>query len=261
MHGVQQSVRRREPSLSVPGRAARIQAETSTMTAQNGTHASAAVSASIKSGANQFHGNLFEFLRNGNMNARNSFAPRRDTLKRNQFGGTIGGPILKNKVFFFAGYQGTRTRSDPDDKTAFVPSSQMLAGDFSGCSDFKDDIKDPNGGIFPGKQMPLSRFSQQALNVVKFLPTSSDPCGKVSFGPITNSSDSQVLGRVDYTINSKQTLFGRYLATRFAQLAPYALSHNVLDTIIGGLDDLAQSAALGHTYMASPTPSTSSGSR
>ena len=62
-----------------------------------------------------FHGNLFEFVRNYKFNARNFFAAKRDSLKRNQFGGTLGGPIVQNKLFFFGGYQGTKTRSDPGD--------------------------------------------------------------------------------------------------------------------------------------------------
>jgi len=65
-----------------------------------------------KSGTNDLHGDAFEFVRNGIFNARNFFAPKRDTLKRNQFGGTVGGPIVKNKLFFFGGYQGTIQRSD-----------------------------------------------------------------------------------------------------------------------------------------------------
>src|SRR5207302_5865646 len=84
--------------------------ETSSLTAQNGMHGAAAVSAVVKSGTNDYHGDAFEFFRNGKMNARNFFAPRRDTLKRNQYGGTLGGPILKNKLFFFTGYQGTKSR-------------------------------------------------------------------------------------------------------------------------------------------------------
>ena len=82
-----------------------------------------------KSGTNEFHGNLFEFVRNGMFNARNAFATKRDTIKRNQFGGTIGGPIMKNKLFFFGGYQGTTIRQDPADSLAFVPTAAMLAGD------------------------------------------------------------------------------------------------------------------------------------
>jgi hypothetical protein len=83
------------------------------------------VSLVTKSGTNAFHGVAFEFVRNGMFNARNAFAIRRDTIKRNQFGGTIGGPIKKNKLFFFGGYQGTLTRQDPADETSFVPTNSV----------------------------------------------------------------------------------------------------------------------------------------
>jgi hypothetical protein len=227
--------------------------ETSTLTAQNGTHSAAAVSAVVKSGTNQYHGDVFEFLRNAEMNARNFKSLRRDTLKRNQYGGTFGGPVIQNKLFFFTGYQGTKTRSDPADLTGFVPTAQMLAGDFSGCSTFPATIKDPNGGIFPGKQIPTNRFSPQALAIVKRLPTTTDPCGRTPYGPVTKINEYQVLGRMDYQINSKQQLFGRYMATTFLQPASYGFSKNLLDTTQGGLDNLAQTFTIGHTYLISPT--------
>ena len=116
--------------------------ETNAMTANNGGHAAGAVNASVKSGTNQFHGNLFEFVRNGKMNARNFFASSRDSLKRNQFGGTIGGPIKQNKIFFFGGYQGTYTRQDPAGTPAFVPTTAMMAGDFSQCATVPN-LRDP----------------------------------------------------------------------------------------------------------------------
>src|SRR5260370_7592718 len=74
-----------------------------------------------KGGTNQIHGDLFEFLRNGDFNARNASALARDTLKRNQFGGVIGGPVRKNKLFFFPGYQGTWSKSDPPQGLHFSP--------------------------------------------------------------------------------------------------------------------------------------------
>jgi len=227
--------------------------ETSTMTAQSGTHAAAAVSAVVKSGTNEYHGDLFEFLRNGDMNARNFKSLRRDTLKRNQYGGTLGAPIMKNKLFYFVGYQGTRTRSDPADRTGFVPTAQMLAGDFSGCPSYPATLKDPLGGTFPGKQIPITRFSQQALNIVKLLPKSNDPCGATPFGPVIQSNEYQVVGRMDYQLSSKQQIFGRYMATTFLQPPSFDLSHNLLDSSSGGLDDLAQTFAIGHTYLISPT--------
>jgi hypothetical protein len=178
---------------------------------------------------------------------------RRDTLKRNQYGGTFGGPVIRNKLFFFTGYQGTKTRSDPADLTGFVPTPQMLTGDFNGCSTFPATIKDPNGGIFPGKLIPTGRFSQQALAIVKLLPTTTDPCGKTPYGPVTKINEYQVLGRIDYQLSSRQQIFGRYMATTFLQPASYGFSKNLLDTAQGGLDNLAQTFTLGHTFLISPT--------
>src|SRR5207247_651063 len=80
---------------------------------------------------NQIHGDVFEFLRNGSLNARNFFAPTQDTLKRNQFGGSIGGPIKKDKLFYFGTYQGTRVRSAAQGMIAQVPTAAERAGDFS----------------------------------------------------------------------------------------------------------------------------------
>ena len=84
-----------------------------------------------KSGSNSYHGDLFEFLRNGDVNARNFFAANHDSLKRNQFGGTLGGKIVRDKLFFFGGYQGTRTRQDPPQTTSYIPTAATLQGDFS----------------------------------------------------------------------------------------------------------------------------------
>jgi len=228
--------------------------ETNSLTADKGTHAAGAVSAVVKSGTNNYHGDLFEFLRNSVLNARNSFAARRDTLKRNQYGGTFGGPIKQNKLFFFVGYQGTRTRSDPADRTGFVPTDAMLNGDFSGCRTFPANIVDPTTGTpFINKQIDKTRFSAPALAIVKLLPKAVGPCGEVHYGPVQKIDQYQVLGRVDYQINTKQALFFRYMATTYLLPSAYGFSKNLLDSATGGLDDLAQTAALGHTYLLSPT--------
>jgi hypothetical protein len=224
--------------------------ETSSQTAQNGLHSAGAVSAVVKSGTNAFHGDLFEFFRNGDMNARNANAPRRDTLKRNQYGATLGGPIIASKLFFFGGYQGTRTRSDPANQTGFVPTARMLAGDFSGCGFAQ--LHDPaTGANYANNQIPVGQYSQQALNVVKLLPAAQGPCGQVSYGPVQKINEYQVLGRTDYQINNQNSLFVRYMATAYLLPPPFQFSKNVLDSSVGGLDDLAQSATIGHTYLLS----------
>src|SRR2546427_9173155 len=117
--------------LPFPDAVLEFKVESSALPAQYGVHASANVNVVTKSGTNNFHGDAFEFLRNGIFNARDFFAPNRDTLKRNQFGGTLGGAIVKNKLFFFGGYQGTIQRSEPSQTIMYVPTPAMLAGDFS----------------------------------------------------------------------------------------------------------------------------------
>src|SRR4051812_28007380 len=88
----------------------------------------AGVGAVTKSGTNEFHGDAFEFVRNDLFNAHEYFAVGKSSLKRNQFGGVIGGPVLKDRLFFFAGYQHTTLRSDPRNVQAFIPTQAMLAG-------------------------------------------------------------------------------------------------------------------------------------
>src|SRR5262249_13063132 len=117
--------------LPFPDALQEFKVETSALSAQYGYHANASVNAVTKSGANDFHVDAFEFLRNGRLNARDFFAHKRDTLRRNQLGGVIGGPIQKNKLFFFGGYQGTFQKSDPGQSIAYIPTPAMLTGDFT----------------------------------------------------------------------------------------------------------------------------------
>src|SRR5438876_3887552 len=93
--------------LPFPDALQEFKVETSAVPAQYGQHSAGAVNAVTKSGTNELHGDLFEFVRNKVFNARNAFALQRDSLKRNQYGGVLGGPIVKNKLFFFGGYQAT----------------------------------------------------------------------------------------------------------------------------------------------------------
>ena len=105
--------------------------QTNGLSAQFGIHSGSVVNVVTKSGTNQFHGDLFEFVRNGDFNARNFFAAKQDTLRRNQFGGTLGAPIKKDKIFGFFGYQDTLIRTAPPQSISFVPTQAVLNGDFS----------------------------------------------------------------------------------------------------------------------------------
>src|SRR5579884_3670936 len=122
--------------LPFPDAIQEFKVETSALPAEYGQHSAGAVNVVSKSGSNEIHGDAFEFVRNGYFNASDFFARDsagnhiNDNLKRNQFGGTLGGPIRKNKLFFFLGYQATLIRSAPAATPAVVPTPSMLNGDF-----------------------------------------------------------------------------------------------------------------------------------
>src|SRR5205814_10174802 len=204
---------------------------TSGLSAQNGMHSGASVNAVTKSGTNNLHGNGFEFLRDHRFTATNPFAAidpktgkrRDDGLLRNQFGGTLGGPIVQNKLFFFGAYQGTATRQTPNANIAFVPTAAMLAGDFTAFTS-----PACNGGRqvalrapFANNQISPALFSPAALNLAKRLPTTTDPCGQVTYGTKDDNNEGQAVGKIDYQLTANHAMFGRYMATFFHQQAAF----------------------------------------
>jgi hypothetical protein len=226
--------------------------ETSALPARYGYHAASAVNLVTKSGSNQVHGDLFEFLRNYHFNARNFFAPERDSLNRNQFGGTLGAPLVKNKLFLFGGYQGRIEKSNPPTSISFVPTEAMLNGDFTA-------ITSPacNGGRqlnltggFAGNRIDPSRFSPVALNFLKHVPVSTDPCGQLVYGIPNNNTEHQGLAKLDYTINSNSSLFARYFYAVYDNPATYDGS-NVLTLSRTGQNNQVHSLVLGHNQVLS----------
>jgi hypothetical protein len=241
--------------LPFPDALQEFKVETSGLTAQNGWAAGGAVSAVTKSGTNDIHGDLFEFVRNDLFNARNYFATKNSTLKRNQFGGTIGGPIMQNKLFFFGGYQGTTIRQDPSDSQAFVPTAAMLAGDFTtiaspACRTTGQlTLRAP----FVNNRIDPASFNKMALTIANKLPKTNDPCGQVTFGQRNIENDKQLVGKIDFQKTANHSLFGRYMATLVLNPVPYSLSNNnLLTSNAPGLDNLAQSFTLGDTYLLGP---------
>jgi hypothetical protein len=243
--------------LPFPDAMQEFKVETSALTAQNGVHSGASVNAVTKSGTNEFHGDAFWFIRNGVLDARNFFAAQRDTLKRNQFGGTIGGPILQNKLFFFAGYQGTTTRTAPPTNFGFVPTADMIAGDFTAYASAtcqRSPVTLPALLGFVGNRIDPSKLSPAAVAIAtKYLPKTTDPCGKSFFSIVTNQNEGQGVGRLDYQVSDKQTIFGRYIATTYHQPVPNSLNPDILTSVTGGRDNLAQTYTFGDTYLLSGT--------
>lgn len=237
--------------LAFPDALQEFKIETSALAAQYGQHSAATVNAVTKSGTNEFHGSVFEFVRNGVFNARNAFAAKRDTLKRNQFGGVVGGPIKRNKIFFFGGYQGTLLRSDPANGNAFIPTPAMQAGDFRAFA-----APACNGGRqlalrapFVNDMLPASALSPAALKIMKYYPQTDDPCGKITYGSNSNSDEHIFLGKVDFQLSERHSLFTRYLGAQLYQPSPFSTGGNPLALNNAGIDTLVQSLVLSDTYL------------
>jgi hypothetical protein len=249
--------------LPFPDALQEFRVATSGLSAQNGFHSGASVNAITKSGTNRFTGNAFEFLRHHRFNATSPFAligpdgqRADDGLKRNQFGGTLGGPILTDRLFFFAAYQGTAERRRPADNIAFVPTPAMLAGDFTAvtspaCNSGRQiTLRTP----FVNNRIDPALFSPAGLNFARRLPPSTDPCGLVTFGVKSDRDEAQALVKIDYQAGTNHSVFGRYFLTRITAPPGYAGgSDNILKTNVSGVDDAVHSVTLGETTVFSST--------
>ena len=234
--------------LPFPDALQEFKVETSALPAQIGFHSGGAINAVTKSGTNDFHGGLFWFGRNQVFNARNFFSNTRDPLKRNQFGGTVGGPIQKNKMFFFFGMQETLDRRAPSDTAAIVPTAAMINGDFSkyasaACQGSNVALPAP----FVNGVAPASALSPAAVKMAKLLPVPKDDCGNTTFGIPLHNNEGQYAGKVDLQLNAKQSMFWRYFAEKFSAAVPTSLTNNALATGTPGKDDLFQAGTVGHT--------------
>jgi len=221
--------------------------QTNSFSAEYGRGSGAIVNVVTKSGTNEFHGSAFDFLRNGDLNARNFFAAEPDQLKRNQFGGSIGGPIIRNKLFFFGSYQGTQSRNVTGGNSATVPTAAQRAGDFSSID---RQLVNPSTGVpFANNQIPVSDFAPASVKLLALIPQANDSSGVIHYILPVNEHENQFLTRVDYDLN-KNRIYGRYFYSRYGR-DPVIGSQNII-TSNRGLDLFDQGAAVGDTFNFSP---------
>jgi hypothetical protein len=161
-----------------------------------------------RSGTNELHGSLFEYVRNSAMNARNFFAAADDGLKRNQYGLATGGPVIRNRTFFFFSWQGAQLRQRPPLSTAIVPTQAQRQGDFSNSA---AKLIDPaTQQPLPGNIIPPSRLDPVAQKVLQTIPLPNQPGGLLYYVQASSQTDNQYLGRIDHQFSEKHRLFGRY---------------------------------------------------
>ena len=180
--------------------------------------------ATTKSGTNRFHGGVFEFIRNDKLDARNYFARTRQILKRNQFGGDVGGPVTiphiysgRDRTFFFLDYEGQRLRQGQIFND-IVPSIDQRGGNFGTLT-----IKDPLTGLpFANNTIPTDRLSQPALAIQQYIPLPNTATGTASFAPSQAVDWDQFTVRVDGQINKSNRLFARWIYITNREVDPNA---------------------------------------
>jgi hypothetical protein len=182
--------------------------ETSTYSAKFAGRGGGVMNAETRGGTNQFHGSLFEFLRNSALNGRTYFSPTQDGLKRNQYGGTFGGPIRKDKTFGFFSYQGTSIRQNPTNAAVVLTAAQR-SGDFS--SSPTQLINPSTGQIFPGNQVPTSLFDPIAGKVLALVPVGAPGTGIVHYVSRLVENDKQFVARVDENVTQNLRIYGSYI--------------------------------------------------
>jgi hypothetical protein len=247
------------------------------------------VSVSTRSGANDYHGELFEYLRNSYLDARNYFNPttqKQPEYRRNQFGAAVGGRIIRDKLFFFADYYGQQSLKGIVNLNS-VPTAAERVGDFSNYRNSAGQlitIYDPYTGVPSGKLVsrtplpnniiPVSELNPVGLNVASIYPL---PMTSGSFNNFTSSAN-QVINdnggntRIDYRLSDKDSMFFRYSFEQFIQTAPnplvggsgtcclptpsFASGRFDLGPYVAGIQDTtlaAQGAAFNETHLFSPT--------
>ncbi len=230
----------------------------------------AVIQVETRSGTNEYHGSLFEFLQNNVMNARNPFSEPNGPppLRWNQFGGSFGGPIKRNKLFAFGDYQGTRRRTGASLLTT-VPTDAVRIGDFSafGVPIYDPLTGDANGAgrtQFAGNRIPSNRISPQAANLLKLLPSPNfGPAGAVNNNYVAGGSEqfdsNQFDIKVDHSVTNRFRYFARYSYAGFLKVTPPAFGPDAGGPGLSGLLFAGQSkarnqnAVYGMNYLLGPT--------
>ncbi len=236
--------------------------QTDMSSGQYGQGGGANVNVVTKSGTNQFHGDAWEFLRNTGLDARNFFSPTVSTYHHNQFGGTFGGPIKRDKAWIFGWYEGFR-ESLGSTILGLVPTAAQLNGDLAGLPQIYNPYTTTQIGTdaqgspifsrapFPNNQIPSSMLNSAALAVAKFVyPAPNYSASGVNYvdsePEVTNTDNFGI--RIDAAVNEKTTLFGRFAWDHGTRVVPSGIPSEPTNQV-----QLGAQQVLGLTHTFSPT--------
>lgn len=230
--------------------------QTNNFSAENGRATGAVVNVITRSGTNAYHGSAFEYMRNSALNAQNYFSTTKDSLSRNQFGGSLGGPIRKDKLFYFGSYQGTYINTANTTGSAYTLTKEQREGDFSSWLTGSNPtyIYYPGHAGEAGYELPGNSvkgyISSVTKNLLNYIPTATDASGLVYYTiPATHEHENQGMGRIDYRPNDRHRLYLRYFRTGYVE-DPIMSGTNLLAASHGA--NFMNQVASG-SYTATPT--------
>ena len=238
--------------------------------ARYGMSTGATVNAVTKSGTNSFHGNVFDFVRDHRFNSiryfeqkKNGGLGRDDGLKRNQIGGTFGGPLMKDKLFFFGGTQITNTRIAPLAADQTLPTAEVRAGDFTRIMSAacRGGTARTLGAPFVNNRIDPALYHPIALKMMSMLPLPDpaldpDGCGRYVLQIPNDSDEQQYIGRVDYQATANKRFFGRVFYTKYLHAPSFDSANPNLLLMSGnglGIDARMTTMASGYDWVVSPT--------
>ena len=233
--------------------------QTSNFSAEFGAAAGGVVNAITKNGTNQIHGSVYEFIRNDKLDAINFFAQSRPLLVRNQFGGSLGGPIKKDRAWLFGAYEGFNNRSETT-STSTVPTAAQRTGNFGNTAIYSPATTrvNPSGSgyirsLFPGNSIPAGQLNAIGVAIANAYPLPNVAGSPNLFTANTAQRQNTKNGvvRGDVQLSSKDSLFARYSQTSGLQNTDAALPAPVGQPIDRQTD--SKSAGFGYTRTLSPT--------
>lgn len=234
---------------------------TTNFEAEYGHNSGAQVEVVSKAGTDAVHGAAWEFLRNNVFNARDYFAPAVPTQQQNQFGGAVGGPILKRRLFFFASYQGLTNHHQAESVEAFVPSAAQRQGDFSALDTTLTDPTDPITGApltdasgnpcVANNVIAAGCISPVATSLLKQVPTSaSGAVVALAASPITDHTGTV---RLDWNQSSKNLIFGHFYQDQVNYNNPFAGGGNIAGYMGENFQVRTQDTVINDIYNFSPS--------
>ncbi len=236
-----------------------VKLQTSNFSAEYGRFSGPAFNIITKSGTNQYHGGAFEFFRNNDLDARNFFAAQKTALRFNNFGYDVGGPIKKDKLFFFFGEEWKRLRQQQNPTRVTVPTNALLSGDFTGVAQlFYPGTKNPIPGnnisslmTTDGKAIAKVYQVMSAQSGATF--TNQATSNNLTLYPLNPLNFREDILRLDYRINDKHSLYGRWLQDANSLLDPFGtFSSSNLNTTPTNRNRPGESYLLSETWVISP---------